>query len=108
MSVCTYVCLSGGQEVRISIKSSDDLKYHLTYFIQSASLNFVWGKKKIGSGGGRVVKLLACRAEGGGSIPGLATWISEMGYLLLPSRDMAEIPLKRCKFLNTTNQHEAK
>ena len=30
-----------------------------------------------------------------GSIPGLATWISEIGYLLLPSRDMAEIPLKR-------------
>ena len=32
-----------------------------------------------------------------GSIPGLATWISEIGYLLLPSRDMAEIPLKRRK-----------
>ena len=28
-----------------------------------------------------------------GSIPGLATWISVIGYLLLPSRDMAEIPL---------------
>ena len=32
-----------------------------------------------------------------GSIPGLATWISEIGYLLLPSRDMAEIPLKQRK-----------
>ena len=32
-----------------------------------------------------------------GSIPGLTTWISEIGYLLLPSRDMAEIPLKRRK-----------
>ena len=32
-----------------------------------------------------------------GSIPGLATWISEIGYLLLPSRDMTEIPLKRRK-----------
>ena len=32
-----------------------------------------------------------------GLIPGLATWISEIGYLLLPSRDMAEIPLKRRK-----------
>ena len=32
-----------------------------------------------------------------GSIPGLATWISEIGYLLLPGRDMAEIPLKRRK-----------
>ena len=30
-----------------------------------------------------------------GAIPGLATWISEIGYLLLPSRYMAEIPLKR-------------
>ena len=34
-----------------------------------------------------------------GSISRLATWISEIGYfyLLLPSRDMAEIPLKRRK-----------
>ena len=31
------------------------------------------------------------------SIPRLATWISEIGYPLLPSRDMAEIPLKRHK-----------
>ena len=46
----------------------------------------------VGSGGGRVVKLLVR-----GSIPGLATWISEIGYLLLPIRDMAEIPLKRRK-----------
>ena len=32
-----------------------------------------------------------------GSIPCLATWISEIGNLLLPSRDMAEISLKRRK-----------
>ena len=32
-----------------------------------------------------------------GSIPGLATWIWMIGYILLPSRDMAEIPLKPCK-----------
>ena len=32
-----------------------------------------------------------------GSIPRLVTWISEIGYLLLPYRDMAEIPLKRRK-----------
>ena len=32
-----------------------------------------------------------------GSIPGLATRISKIGYLLLPSRDMAEIPLKQRK-----------
>ena len=31
------------------------------------------------------------------SIPGLATWISEIGYLLILSRYMAEIPLKRSK-----------
>ena len=36
------------------------------------------------------------------SIPGFATQISEIGYLLLPSRDMAEIPLKRRK--STNNQ----
>ena len=40
-----------------------------------------------------------------GSIPRLATWISEIGYLLLPSRDMAEIPLKRRKSsMQPTNQ----
>ena len=32
-----------------------------------------------------------------GSIPGLAATISEIGYLLLPSRDMAERSLKRRK-----------
>ena len=49
------------------------------------------------SGGGRVVKLLACGARGPGSIPRLATPISEISYLPLLSRDMAEIPLKRRK-----------
>ena len=40
-----------------------------------------------------------------GSSPHIATWISEIGYLLLPSRDMAEIPLKRRKFsIQPTNQ----
>ena len=40
-----------------------------------------------------------------GSIPRLATWISEIGYLLLPSRDTAEIPLKRRKSsIQPTNQ----
>ena len=39
------------------------------------------------------------------SIPGLTTWISEISYLLLPSRDMAEIPLKRRKSsIQSTNQ----
>ena len=44
--------------------------------------------------------------EVGRLIPCLATWISEIGYLLLPSHDMAEIPLKRRKILNTTNQQD--
>ena len=43
-----------------------------------------------------------------GSIPRLATWISEIGYLPLPSRNMAEIPLEQRKSsiqpTNTTNQ----
>ena len=44
-------------------------------------------------------RLLACGAkkEIRGSIPGLAATISEIGYLLLPSRDMAEISQKRRK-----------
>ena len=39
-----------------------------------------------------------------GSIPRLATWISEIGYLPLQSRDMAEIPLKRRKSSIKPNQ----
>ena len=50
-----------------------------------------------GSSGGVVVKLLACGAGGRGSISGLAATISEISYLLLPSRDMAERSLKRRK-----------
>ena len=38
------------------------------------------------SSGGRVVKLLACGARG----PASPLEFSEIGYLLLPSRDMAE------------------
>ena len=52
---------------------------------------------QVRSSGGVVVKLLACGAEDQGSIPGLAATISEIGYLLLPSRDMAEKSLKRRK-----------
>ena len=39
-----------------------------------------------------VVTLLACEARGPGfdSIPSLAASNSDIGYLLLPSRDMAE------------------
>ena len=49
------------------------------------------------SGDGRVVKLLACGARCRGSIIGLAASISEIDYILLPDRDMAEILLKRRK-----------
>ena len=45
------------------------------------------------SSGGVVVKLLACRARRSGFDTSLATKISEIGYLPLLSRDMAEIPL---------------
>ena len=40
-----------------------------------------------------------------GSIPGLATWISEIGYLLLPSRDVAQkYRLKQFKLNPQYNQ----
>ena len=60
-----------------------------------------------GSGGGRVVKLLACRARGQEfNSPASPLEFSEIGYLLLQSRDMAEILLKRRKFsIQPTNQH---
>ena len=42
------------------------------------------------------------------SIPRLATWISEIGYLLLPSHDMAEIPLKQRKIsIQPTNERNS-
>ena len=40
---------------------------------------------------------LLAEQEVRGSIPHLATWISEIGYLLLPSRDTAALPIKRRK-----------
>ena len=44
-----------------------------------------------------MVQFLACGARGQGPIPGLAVTISEIDYILLPSRDMAEISLNRRK-----------
>ena len=54
----------------------------------------------IKSKGAAVVKWLSSwLTEQGvwGSIPGLTTWISEIGYLLLPSRDITERLFKRRK-----------
>ena len=51
------------------------------------------------SRGAVVIKLFACTERGLGSIPGLAATISDIGFLLHPSRDMAEISLKRRKSL---------
>ena len=50
-----------------------------------SNTKYTWGSDGVS------FKLLACRVGGQGSIPGLTTTISEIGYLLLPSRDMAEI-----------------
>ena len=59
----------------------------------------------VGSDGGRVVKLLAGVARGPRFDSRLCHLNSEIGYLLLPSRDMAEIPLKRRKSsIQPTNQ----
>ena len=49
-----------------------------------------------------LVKLLACGARG--RDPVLPLRFPKIDYLLLPSRDMAEIPLKRRKIINTNNQ----
>ena len=54
----------------------------------------------IESGEWRVVEWLSswlAEKEVQGLIPRLATWISEIDYLLLPGRNMAEKPLKRHK-----------
>ena len=61
--------------------------------------------KLCGGGGGVLVKHLVCGPGDRGSSPFLATMISEIGYLPLPSRDMTEITLKRRKILNqSTNE----
>ena len=55
-----------------------------------------------------MVKLLACGARGPGfDFPASPLEFSEIGYLLLPSRNMAEIPLNRRKFSkNQPNQQQ--
>ena len=55
------------------------------------------------SSGVVVVKCLACRARVLGFDSRSRRYNSEVGYLLLPSCDMAEISLKRCKS-STTSQ----
>ena len=58
-----------------------------------------------GSSGGVVVKLLAWGARGPGFDSPPRRSVSQIGYLPLPSRDMAEISLKRRKSLiQPTNQ----
>ena len=59
------------------------------------------------SSGGRVVKLLACGARGSGVRFPASPLEYQIGYLLLPSRDMAEIPLKRRKSSIKPNQTRA-
>ena len=57
-------------------------------------------------------RLTVAAPDAFGRIPGvrLDTWISEIGYLSLPSRYMAEIPLKRRKSsiqpTNNTSGHK--
>ena len=46
---------------------------------------------------GVVVKLLLAKQEARDSIPNITTTISEIGYLLLPSHNLAEISPKRRK-----------
>ena len=73
---------------------------HLLYILVPAYSNF---EQK----GAAVIEWLSSwLAEQGvdrpGSKPGLATWISEIGYLLLPSRDMTEKLLMRSNIPITT------
>ena len=60
--------------------------------------------------GGVVVKLLACLARGlGFDSRSLRHTISEIGFLLLPSRDMAEISLYKATYiLKTANYNDGK
>ena len=74
------------------------LRWHLSDFIHLCYLK-MWGAA--------VVKWLSswfAEWEVRGSIPGLATTVSDIGYPLLLSRDMAEILLKATYTLKTINQ----
>ena len=84
-------------------------------YIEIKNVSLVWHSVKIHrykmiiyvSGAAMVWWLSSWRVEQEvrGLIPCLAASISEIGYLLLPSRDMAEIPLKRRIFsIQPTNQ----
>ena len=85
----TLFAVCASKEVRMTL--------HPDYFRETLREKHSNGLKlprALGSSGGVVVKLLACRTRDLDSIPGLTATISEIGYLLLPSRDMAEILLK--------------
>ena len=72
-------------------------------------ISFVWSlssceEREVDSGG-VVVKLLTCGARGSAFDSRSRRYDFRFGYLLLPSRDMAEISLKRWTLmLKTTNQ----
>ena len=74
----------------------------------SQSNNYCWWRIYQSFMGAVVAEWLSswlAEQEVQGSIPRLATWISEIGYLLLPSCDMGEITLKRRKSsIQPTNQ----
>ena len=65
--------------------------------IKSERLPLASFKMRKGAAVAKWLSFWLAEQEVRGSIPRLATWISEIGYLPLPSRDMAEIPLKQRK-----------
>ena len=73
------------------------------YYMYFNGFRFSYGK--LGAAVAEWLSSWLVEQEVRGSIPRLATRISEIGYLPLPSRDMAEIPLKRRKSsIEPTNQ----
>ena len=92
-------------KLKLKIKSFSDLPT-LFFFAKEAGNRNIFCFGLIGA---VVVEWLSswfAEQEIRGSIPGLPTSTSEIGYLMLPNRDMAEIPLnkRRISSIQPTNQ----
>ena len=86
--------------------SKDIIRTHNLFWIFGQKCGF-WTKMVKGAAVAEWLSSWLAEQEVRGSIPRLATWISEIGYLLPSSRDMAEIPLKRRKSsIQPTNQQK--
>ena len=90
-------------DIKISVKATSYLIRKIQIEINVIESEYFM--RRMGSSGGVVVKLLAYGARVPGFDSPSRRTISEIGYLLLPSRDMAERSLKRWKSSKQLTNH---